>query len=315
MLEVQDLRVRFALGHDVLHAVAGVGFEIAEGETLALVGESGCGKSTTARAILGLVPARGRVLFAGRDVLAMRAQELRKLRSQMQMVFQDPYGSLNPRMRVDAIVGEGLAIHGLGDRKQRRRRVADLLERVGLVAADGLRYPHAFSGGQRQRIGLARALATDPRLIVCDEAVSALDVSVQAQVIALLQDLQAERRLAYLFIAHDLAVVRHVAHRVAVMYLGRIVEYGEVDVVFSAPQHPYTRGLLESVPPDSPSARRSAAEWCPRSELPSPLHPPSGCAYRTRCPIAKPSCAAQTMTLTQLGHDHAVACREVTTDL
>ena len=312
LLEVRDLCVYFPLrsgllgrSRKVVRAVDGVGFSIEPGETLGLVGESGCGKTTLGRALLRLVePTSGSVRFEGRDVLAAGGGELKTLRRAMQVVFQDPWSSLNPRMTVGAIVGEGLEIHGLARGVDLQRRIGELLEQVGLPASAGLRHPHEFSGGQRQRIGIARALAVDPRFLVCDEAVSSLDVSVQAQVLNLLLDLREKRGLTYLFISHDLAVVRSVSHRVAVMHLGEIVEIGPADEVLTRPRHPYTQALLAAVPKPIPEtvevgtgsvggAGESGARLriVLRGEPPSPIDPPSGCRFHPRCGFAKPECS------------------------
>ncbi|RME73767.1 MAG: ATP-binding cassette domain-containing protein [Planctomycetota bacterium] len=318
LLEVRGLEVRFPVRvrgrRRALRAVDGLDLEIGPGETLALVGESGCGKSTTARAILRLVePHAGRIVFEGREITALRGRRLKPVRRRMQVVFQDPYGSLDPRMRVGQIVAEGLVIHRIGTRRERAQKVARLLERVGLDPRCADRYPHAFSGGQRQRIGIARALALDPSFIVCDEAVSALDVSIQAQVLNLLAELQRERGMAYLFIAHDLAVVRHVAHRVAVMYLGRIVERGPVDAVFERPLHPYTRALLAAIPSADPARRTIGSgarnPWRVAGDPPSPVDPPSGCPYRTRCPVAVAACAEPPIPRVEAAPGHVAWCR------
>jgi oligopeptide transport system ATP-binding protein len=292
-----------------VHAVDNVSFDIAAGETLGLVGESGCGKSTTARCILRLIePSSGEIWFQGRNVTALDRNSGSALSRDIQIIFQDPFASLNPRMTVGAIIGEGLTIHQLtATRREYEDRIVRLLEAVGLSADHMRRYPHEFSGGQRQRIGIARALAVEPKLVVCDEPVSALDVSVQAQVINLLQDLQERFNLTYLFIAHDLAVVEHISARVAVMYLGRIVEIAPTAKLYACPQHPYTEVLLSAVPVPDPRVKRARIKL--DGEVPSPIEPPAGCHFHTRCPIRKlPLCSTERPALKQVTDGHWVAC-------
>ncbi len=314
LLEVRDLAKRFPVRRGVfgrvrgwVRAVDGVSFDVQAGEVLGLVGESGCGKTTTGRCVLRLIePTSGTVRFEGRDVTRMPGRELRWLRRRMQVVFQDPYSSLNPRMTVGAALGEALAIHGLARGRAARERGAALLDQVGLAPEHARRYPHEFSGGQRQRIGIARALAVEPRLIVADEPVSALDVSIQAQIVNLMRDLQRRMGLAYLFIAHDLSVVEHVSDRVAVMYLGRIVETAEAGGLYRAPRHPYTLSLLSAIPEPDPSRTRRRIVL--PGEVPSPAHPPSGCRFHTRCPIARERCAHDDPPLRPIAAAHLSAC-------
>ena len=294
---------------DKVHAVDGVSFTLDAGETLGLVGESGCGKSTTGRCILRLIePTSGTVTFEGKNVTAMDKPALRAMARDMQIIFQDPYASLNPRMTVGAIIGEALTIHKLAaNARAYDDRIVELLETVGLAADHMRRFPHEFSGGQRQRIGIARALAVNPKLIVCDEAVSALDVSIQAQVINLLEDLQSQFNLTYLFIAHDLSVVEHISNRVAVMYLGRIVEIAPSKDLYTHPCHPYTEALLSAVPIPDPQVKRVRIRL--QGDVPSPIHPPPGCHFHTRCPIAqKGLCDVQSPVLKPAGVGHWVAC-------
>ncbi|HVS64077.1 MAG TPA: ABC transporter ATP-binding protein [Thermoanaerobaculia bacterium] len=318
ILRVEDLAVHFPVTAGILFkrqtgavkAVDGVSFVIERGRTLGLVGESGCGKSTTALAILRMLePTRGRIVFEGTDITGFDQRRMRKVRRQMQMVYQDPYGSLDPRMKVRDLIGEPLVVHGLArDRAAYRRRVDELMSRVGLLPDMADRYPHEFSGGQRQRIGIARALALDPSLLLCDEPVSALDVSVQAQVVNLLMDLQEELGLTYLFIAHDLAVVRHISDRIAVMYLGRIVEVGGRDELIREPLHPYTQALLAAVPIPDPALEAARPRPVIEGEIPSVMNPPRGCHFHPRCPDAMPECREVPPELVQLGGGRAVAC-------
>jgi len=312
LVQVRGLIKHFPVegSDDVVRAVDGVSFEIFRGETLGLVGESGCGKSTVGRCLLRLIePTAGEITFEGRDVGSLGKHELRALRREMQIVFQDPYASLNPRMKVGSIVGEPLVIHKIGTKKERRERVAELLKRVGLNPDYSKRYAHEFSGGQRQRIGVARTLALNPKLIVADEPVSALDVSVQAQVVNLLQDLQQEFRLAYLFISHGLAVVEHISTRVAVMYLGRIVEIATAADLYAQPLHPYTKALLSAIPVPDPKHKRERIVL--GGDVPTPINPPSGCHFRTRCPIAIDECARIDPELREIFPGHSVACIRV----
>ena len=314
VLEVQDLKTYFPVRKGLLrrtvgqvHAVDGVSFSIGAGETLGLVGESGCGKTTVGRTVLRLIePTAGVIRLGGRDITRLPRAELRPLRREMQIIFQDPFSSLNPRMRAGDIVGEPLKVHGTVPARERRGRIAALFARVGLSAAQMDNYPHQFSGGQRQRIGVARALALNPKLIVGDEPVSALDVSIQAQVINLLTDLQRELGLSYLFISHNLAVVEHISHRIAVMYLGRIVEHTDREKLFRKPLHPYTEALLAAVPVPDPAARR--AKRVLQGDVPSPLHPPAGCHFHTRCPYAEARCRSEAPSLREVEPGHHVAC-------
>jgi oligopeptide transport system ATP-binding protein len=317
LLEVRDLVKEFEVSaglfgraRGVVRAVAGVSFSIQRGETLGLVGESGCGKTTTGRCVLQLErPTRGSIMFEGRELTTLDARELRDVRRRMQVIFQDPYSSLNPRMTVGDMVEEPLAVHGIvPGATERALRVRRLLSQVGLLPQHARRYPHQLSGGQRQRVGIARALAMEPTLIICDEPVSALDVSIQAQIINLLEDLQAELQLTYLFIAHDLAVVRHISDRVAVMYLGRIVELADRKALYDEPLHPYTRALLSAVPIPDPDIEAHRERTVLRGEVPSPLAPPSGCVFHPRCPIAVDRCSVDVPALREITPGHWAAC-------
>ncbi len=318
LLSVRDLTKHFPVrgkglfrkSTSAVRAVDGVSFDLEQGKTLALVGESGCGKTTTGRLVLRMIePTSGKVEFQGRDLLKLSAEEMRLERQQMQIVFQDPYSSLDPRMTVSQILEEPLKIHQRGDRSERARRVLELLDVVGLRKEYAQRYPHEFSGGQRQRIGIARALALNPKFIVADEPVSALDVSIQAQIVNLMSDLQRDLGLTYLFIAHDLGVVKHMADRVAVMYLGRIVEIGDKAQIYQMPQHPYTKALLSAVPIARPSARQALTPL--KGEIPSPSNPPAGCHFHTRCPIVQPQCSVEVPILRSLAPGHQAACHQI----
>jgi len=319
LLEVRDLYKYFPIHAGLLSrhvgdvkAVDGVNFSIRAGETLGLVGESGSGKTTIGRLILKLLPvSKGKVLFEGRDVTTMTRQQVRKLRKEMQIIFQDPYASLNPRMTVGDIVGEPLKIHNIATGKAAEARVQELLKLVGLRPYHANRYPHEFSGGQRQRIGIARALAVDPKFIVCDEPVSALDVSIQAQVINLLEDLQEKLGLTYLFIAHDLSIVRHISTRVAVMYVGKIVELAENNDLYEHPTHPYTQALLTAIPIPDPATQKQRKRVVLTGDIPSPVNPPSGCRFHTRCPIAFDRCKVEEPAFAEYSPGHFTACHWV----
>ena len=318
LLRVDSLKVHFPVMRGVLwqkqvgtvHAVDGVSFTLAHGETLGLVGESGCGKSTTGLAVLRMQDSTaGRIEFEGEDITHHDKAQMRPLRQRLQMVYQDPYGSLNPRMKVNGIIGEPLVVHGMApDKATYDARITELMRTVGLLPDMADRYPHEFSGGQRQRIGIARALALEPSLIICDEPVSALDVSIQAQVVNVLQELQERLGLAYLFIAHDLSVVRHLCHRVAVMYLGRIVEIADRNALYQEPLHPYTQALMSAVPVADPLVERARKRIMVQGEVPSALNPPSGCRFHTRCPMAMDRCKTADPPLTDMGQGRSVAC-------
>jgi peptide/nickel transport system ATP-binding protein/oligopeptide transport system ATP-binding protein len=314
LLEIKNLKKYFpvkggifskTVGH--VFAVDGVSFTLSEGESLGLVGESGCGKSTTARAILRLIePTEGEIIFEGKDICKVDDREMRSFRRHMQIVFQDPYASLDPRKTVERIIGEPLEVFRIGTKKERKERVAYLLGKVGLYPEHAQRYPHEFSGGQRQRIGIARALALNPKLVIGDEPVSALDVSIQAQVINLLEDIQEEFKLSYIIIAHDLAVVEHICDRIAVMYLGRIVEIAKDRDLYTSPTHPYTVALLSAIPMPDPSFAKKRIIL--EGDVPSPMHPPAGCHFHTRCPRKKEICITTIPPLIDIGNQHFVAC-------
>lgn len=314
LLKVDNLKKHFPIKKGLLSreigqvkAVDGVSFEVFEGETLGIVGESGCGKSTTGRMLMRLIePTEGSVIFNGQDVTALSAKQLREARRDMQMVFQDPYASLNPRHTVAQILEEPLIVHNIGTKQERKQKVIQLLKTVGLSEYHANRYPHQFSGGQRQRIGIARALMTNPKLIIADEPVSALDVSIQAQVLNLMQQLQQDLKLTYIFIAHDLGVVRHISDRVGVMYLGKVVELATSESLYEEPRHPYTQALLAAVPVPDPDFVKETTML--QGDIPSPSNPPSGCTFHTRCPFAKEVCKQQVPALQQVSEGHAVAC-------
>ncbi len=314
LIEVRNLKKYFPVYGGVLRrvqawvkAVDDVSFTVRKGECLGLVGESGCGKTTVGRSVLRLIPATsGSVLFEGRDVFSMQGAELKQLRREMQIIFQDPYSSLDPRMPVGESVAEGLKAHGMQDARQRQEIAAEMLHRVGLESYHARRYPHEFSGGQRQRIGIARALALQPKFIVCDEPVSALDVSIQAQVLNILRDLQQDFHFTYMFIAHNLSVVEHISDRVAVMYLGKIAEVADRETLYRSPQHPYTQALMSAIPVPQPDMQRR--QIILTGDVPSPLHPPSGCRFHTRCSLAYDRCQVEEPPLLDLGADHLVAC-------
>jgi oligopeptide transport system ATP-binding protein len=320
LLRVENLKKHFPIMRGIIisrqagavRAVDGISFTVNEGETLGLVGESGCGKSTTGRVILQLQkPTSGEVYFYDTELTGLSPNQLRALRPKMQMIFQDPYASLNPRHTVGKIVGEPLLIHGFGSEEEIKARVIELLDMVGLKEVHYKRFPHEFSGGQRQRIGIARALALSPRFIVCDEPISALDVSIQAQVINLLQDLQQELNLTYLFIAHDLSMVKHISHRVAVMYLGKIAELADRKSLFNEPLHPYTQALISAVPTPNPKVERKRKRILLEGEVPSPSNPPSGCVFHTRCPIAVDECRQVEPEFREVRPGHFAACHLV----
>ncbi len=319
LVEVRGLQKYFPIHAGLLSrhvadvkAVDGVNFDIDAGETLGLVGESGSGKTTIGRMLLHLLPAtKGSIRYDGAEITTMRADDIRRLRRQIQIIFQDPYASLNPRMTIGEIIGEPLRIHGIATGKAAQERLGELLRLVGLRPYSANRYPHEFSGGQRQRIGIARALAVDPKFIVCDEPVSALDVSIQAQVINLLEDLQRQLGLTYLFIAHDLSVVRHISTRVAVMYVGKIVELSSRDALYERPLHPYTQALLSAIPIPDPSAERRRKRIVLSGDIPSPVDPPSGCRFHTRCPVAFERCKVEDPAFKDYGSGHFTACHWV----
>ncbi|PTL39310.1 ABC transporter ATP-binding protein [Alkalicoccus saliphilus] len=314
LLEVKHLKKYFPIKGGVfgrpvgeVKAVNDVSFEVYEGEVLGIVGESGCGKSTTGKALLRLTePSDGEVLFEGRDVTKMSSEEMRKMRRDMQMIFQDPYASLNPRHNVGKILGEPLLVHGIGDKKDRAEKVKEILEIVGLSGDHASRYPHQFSGGQRQRIGIARALIVRPKLIVCDEPVSALDVSVQSQILNLMEDLQEEFKLTYIFIAHDLSVVKHISHRIGVMYLGKMVELSSKDNLYREPLHPYTQSLMSAVPEPDPDLKKERIIL--EGDVPSPSNPPSGCPFHTRCPKVMDMCKTDVPEFREIRDSHFAAC-------
>jgi oligopeptide/dipeptide ABC transporter ATP-binding protein len=309
LIEVRNLKKFFSIGDNTLKAVNDISFEIKRGETLGVVGESGCGKSTAGRTLLRLYDATaGDVLFEGKSIMNLNNQEMKAMRRNMQMIFQDPYASLNPRMTVGDIIGEALDIHGLATGQKRKERIQELLSLVSLNPEHMNRFPHEFSGGQRQRIGIARALAVEPKFIVCDEPISALDVSVQAQVVNLLEQLQEKMGLTYMFIAHDLSMVKYISDRVAVMYLGKMVELADSEALYEKPLHPYTQALLSAIPIPDPEIERNRERIVLEGDVPSPMNPPSGCHFRTRCPKAMPECAASEPVWKEIEKGHFAAC-------
>src|SRR5689334_4729524 len=316
LVSVSDLKVWFPISSGIMqrttghvHAVDGVDLEVKAGETVGLVGESGCGKSTMGRTVIRLLePTAGTIKFKGEDISHVRGEKLRLLRRQMAMIFQDPYASLDPRQTVGDIIGEPLDIHGLAKGKERQDRIRELLRIVGMNPRYADRYPHEFSGGQRQRVGIARALAVEPTFIVCDEPISALDVSIQAQIINLLENLQSKFKLTYLFIAHDLSVVKHISNRIAVMYLGKLMELAPAGQLYRTPRHPYTGSLLSAIPIPDPAIELQRKRFVLQGDVPSPVNPPSGCRFRTRCPRAKEHCAEEVPPLEEFGGDQRAAC-------
>lgn len=313
LVEIKELKKHFNVkGNQILKAVDGISLDIFKGETVGFVGESGCGKSTAGRTIMRLYePTAGEVFFQGENVYKKNGKEMLKIRRNMQMIFQDPYASINPRMTCGDVIGEAIDIHNLAKGKARQERIYELLNLVGLSKEHASRFAHEFSGGQRQRIGIARALAVEPQFVIADEPISALDVSIQAQVVNLLEDLQNELGLTYLFIAHDLAMVKHISNRIAVMYLGKIVELSESNELYKTPLHPYTQALLSAIPIPDPEVEESRQRIILEGDVPSPINPPSGCRFRTRCRYAKPECAEQEPVLKDAGNGHMVACHLV----